>query len=209
MELEGLIQKEVDGSSRILPIWHNIEREEILKYSPILAGKYAGNTKNGIDALVDDILPILSHGSTPITKDYPKAIIIAFRKLAMSQALHRYSLIFNYKLNAPPSVTGYRLIMQWPEFITIVNIDKLIVNRSLIKDSLKYIEFFIEDNIKIFPGERVEIVSPEGKSILEYEFDDDIFHTVHSNDIFLYWQLFIHNQMPLEGKKNFRELNFY
>ena len=209
MELEGLIQKEVDGSSRILPVWHNIEQEEILQYSPILAGKYAGNTKNGIDSLVDELLPIFTQDPPSTVEKSHYSIIIAYKKILLDQKLHRYSLIFDIKLNAPPSITGYKLVILWPEFIRINKSHNLIVKRNLLKDSMRYIEFNIEDNILIYPGERVEIVSPEGKSLLEYEFDNNIFYTVHSKDIFLFWQLLIHDQMPMEGKKNFRELNFY
>ena len=43
-ELDGLFQKEIGADKVILPIWHNITRDEILKYSPSLAGKYALNT---------------------------------------------------------------------------------------------------------------------------------------------------------------------
>jgi len=111
MELEGLIQKEVYGSSRILPIWHNISPEEILKYSPMLAGKYAGNTKNGIDALADEILPIVTNLISSISKNSRKPITIAFQKLIQNQELHRYSLIFDFKLNTLSSIDGYKLIL--------------------------------------------------------------------------------------------------
>lgn len=40
-ELRGLIAKEIDTSKVILPIWHNLERSELLNYSPTLADKYA------------------------------------------------------------------------------------------------------------------------------------------------------------------------
>ena len=44
-ELNGLNAKEIHGQSRILPIWHNISRNTILKYSPTLVDKYAVETK--------------------------------------------------------------------------------------------------------------------------------------------------------------------
>lgn len=42
-ELNGLLSKEIDGEKVILPIWYNVSKEEILKYSPSLADKIALN----------------------------------------------------------------------------------------------------------------------------------------------------------------------
>lgn len=44
-ELKGLIAKEIGRDKVILPIWHNISREEILSYSPTLADKISIDTK--------------------------------------------------------------------------------------------------------------------------------------------------------------------
>jgi len=43
-ELNGLITSEINGGNGILPIWHDISKDEILKYSPSLADKLALNT---------------------------------------------------------------------------------------------------------------------------------------------------------------------
>ncbi|WP_374538581.1 toll/interleukin-1 receptor domain-containing protein [Chitinimonas taiwanensis] len=40
-ELRGLISREVGGERIILPIWHNVSREDVLQYSPPLADKMA------------------------------------------------------------------------------------------------------------------------------------------------------------------------
>ena len=55
-ELDGLVALEQDGKKRILPIWHNITFEEVKKYSPILAGRLAAKTSEGIDVVVDKII---------------------------------------------------------------------------------------------------------------------------------------------------------
>jgi hypothetical protein len=56
LELDGLIQKEIEGKKVILPIWHEVIREDVIKYSPILAGKLAGETSKGIDFLTKELL---------------------------------------------------------------------------------------------------------------------------------------------------------
>lgn len=43
-ELEGLFQRESNEGKLILPIWHDITKNEILEYSPVLAGKLAMST---------------------------------------------------------------------------------------------------------------------------------------------------------------------
>ncbi len=43
-ELEGLFQRECNGGKLILPIWHNITKQEVQNFSPSLAGKMAMST---------------------------------------------------------------------------------------------------------------------------------------------------------------------
>ncbi len=44
-ELNGLTAREIGGRKVILPIWHNIEKKDVLAYSPPLADKVALSTK--------------------------------------------------------------------------------------------------------------------------------------------------------------------
>lgn len=45
-ELNSLVAKEIEGEKVILPIWHNVTKEQILKYSPMLADKLALTTES-------------------------------------------------------------------------------------------------------------------------------------------------------------------
>ena len=45
-ELDGLFAREVNGEKVILPIWHKISKNEVPKYSPIIADLLAINTSN-------------------------------------------------------------------------------------------------------------------------------------------------------------------
>lgn len=58
-ELDGLTARERNGKKIILPIWHNITKEEIAEYSPTLAGLYAAKTKDGIPKIIDMIMEVL------------------------------------------------------------------------------------------------------------------------------------------------------
>jgi hypothetical protein len=43
-ELNSLVAREMDGEKVILPIWHGVDRDEVLEYSPALADKFALST---------------------------------------------------------------------------------------------------------------------------------------------------------------------
>jgi hypothetical protein len=59
-ELDGLVAKEMEGSKVILPLWHKISKDEVMKYSPTLADKLALNTTTKtIDELVKDLGDVL------------------------------------------------------------------------------------------------------------------------------------------------------
>jgi len=55
-ELDGLFALEQDGKKRILPVWHNIDYEDICKFSPILAGRLGVKTSAGMKIVVDKII---------------------------------------------------------------------------------------------------------------------------------------------------------
>ena len=50
-ELDGIITKSVSGEQTVLPIWHNITKDEVIAYSPTLADRLARNT--AIDSIED------------------------------------------------------------------------------------------------------------------------------------------------------------
>ena len=43
-ELDGLVTRAVTGEQILLPVWHNVSKQEVLRYSPSLADKLARNT---------------------------------------------------------------------------------------------------------------------------------------------------------------------
>lgn len=58
-ELDGLTEKEMRaGEKVIIPIWHNVSHDDVLEFSPPLADKLAGQSKN-FNKLVDDIVDVI------------------------------------------------------------------------------------------------------------------------------------------------------
>ena len=59
-ELDGLVARETaTGEKAILPIWHQLDRETLIRYSPPLADRLASRSEEGVEALVIDILRVL------------------------------------------------------------------------------------------------------------------------------------------------------
>lgn len=59
-ELRSLISREIGHEKVILPIWHKITREELIRYSPFLADKFALNTSNStIEKIAMEILKVV------------------------------------------------------------------------------------------------------------------------------------------------------
>lgn len=50
-ELDGLFAREMQGRKVILPVWHKVTRADVLEFSPMLAGKLAAPTDEGVEAV--------------------------------------------------------------------------------------------------------------------------------------------------------------
>ncbi|MFA6013318.1 MAG: TIR domain-containing protein [Desulfobacteraceae bacterium] len=60
-ELNGMVAREMNGHKVILPIWHKITKDEVLKYSPSLADKMALNTSiHTIEEIVNSLKEIVN-----------------------------------------------------------------------------------------------------------------------------------------------------
>lgn len=55
-ELEGLVARETEKEKVILPIWHKVKFEDVVKFSPVLADKLAVATTSGIKNVAQKIL---------------------------------------------------------------------------------------------------------------------------------------------------------
>jgi hypothetical protein len=55
-ELNGLVAREVEGHKVILPVWHSVDRGDVLRYSPTLADKVALSTSRiGIKRIAESL----------------------------------------------------------------------------------------------------------------------------------------------------------
>ncbi len=63
-ELDGIVTRTITGEQAMLPIWHNITRDEVVAYSPTLADKIARNTAvDSIDDIATEIAELIESRS--------------------------------------------------------------------------------------------------------------------------------------------------
>ena len=59
-ELDGLVTRAVTGEQILLPIWHNVSKQEVIRYSPSLADKLARNTAtHTVEEIADEIAEVV------------------------------------------------------------------------------------------------------------------------------------------------------
>ena len=62
-ELDGLVSRAVDGSQVLLPIWHEISKDEVMSESPSLADKVALRTSEySVEEIADELAAVIGHG---------------------------------------------------------------------------------------------------------------------------------------------------
>ncbi len=67
-ELDGIVTKAMTGEQVILPIWHNISKAEVIKYSPSLADKLARNTMmHTVQEIADEIIEVIQENKQKIS----------------------------------------------------------------------------------------------------------------------------------------------
>jgi len=58
-EVDGLATLEIEGRKVILPVWHNIDVDEIRRQSPTLADRVAAKSRDGLEKVVQDVLCVV------------------------------------------------------------------------------------------------------------------------------------------------------
>jgi hypothetical protein len=71
-ELDGLFAREQSGEKVVLPIWHNIKREDLIDYGPSFADRLAKNSAaDSIDDIVRDLKHLLASTNQPNANEVP------------------------------------------------------------------------------------------------------------------------------------------
>jgi hypothetical protein len=55
-EVNGLISRETGGLRIVLPVWHGVTREQVRRFSPILADRLAADSSQGVEVVVEKLV---------------------------------------------------------------------------------------------------------------------------------------------------------
>lgn len=59
-ELDGLIQRELDGDDLILPLWRDVNAQDVRRFSPSLADRIAAKWQDGIHIVATELIRVVS-----------------------------------------------------------------------------------------------------------------------------------------------------
>ncbi|HMN67605.1 MAG TPA: DUF1883 domain-containing protein [Bdellovibrionales bacterium] len=72
-ELDGIVTRTVSGEQILLPIWHNITKQEVMDFSPSLADKVARSTAtHTVKEIAEEIAALL--GNSAVAEDHLSSI---------------------------------------------------------------------------------------------------------------------------------------
>jgi hypothetical protein len=216
-ELDGLVQREVEGRKVILPVWHNVTRKDVASYSPPLADKMAGTTSRGVPALAEELIQAIERqlpdkkGTLTkyqeTTTKAPASVQFSYHHLESSEKTHRYSLKASLTLNLPPDQGRFRLRLLWPSEIIISRMHNLREGRQQKMEGRVYREILLDCEQRIFPLETMNIIGPETYANLEYAFDKEIQQHLHRENLELRYTLYMEDHLPVDSSIPFAELS--
>jgi hypothetical protein len=139
-ELDGLAAREdSEGLKVILPVWHRVDRDYVVKYSPTLAGRFASKTSDGLNVVVKQLLevikePSLSNG-LPETHEYA-AKTMARRDIENEQGAEPVDRLYELA-----TLRFYiRTTTDWIEIGLVDSIHVTLNNHNLTEGTVKPVE---------------------------------------------------------------------
>jgi Leucine-rich repeat (LRR) protein len=70
-ELNGLLAIEDHGEKIVLPVWHNISKTTLVRYSPMLSDLAAANTQDGIPRVASQIVDVVLYSNDSPSSLFP------------------------------------------------------------------------------------------------------------------------------------------
>ncbi len=100
----------------VLPVWYNIDAQEVRNYSPLLAARYAARSSDGMDKVVTDLLRVLRpETASEIEALAPLSLTVAtFREQIIEFVKDARTLVLMYGAS-PSDDEQYAIIMAYGE----------------------------------------------------------------------------------------------
>ena len=139
----------------------------------------------------------------------PAEVSISYKKLHISQEIHKYSLSVSVKLLQTPDQDFFRISFLWPTYIPIASISGFEEGEEKNINGKRYQEYGLFVEKRLWPGQEMKIIGGKAAAILEYEFNNEVYMGRHQKAFDLYYTLFLQSWQPVQGKVSFDLLNNY
>jgi hypothetical protein len=139
----------------------------------------------------------------------PAEVSISYKKLNITQEIHKYSLLVSVKLLQTPDQDFFRISFLWPAHIPIAKIHGFEEGEEQNIKGQHYQEYALFVDKRLWPGQEMKIVGGKAAAVLEYEFNNEVYMARHQKAFELYYTLFLQSWQPVQGKVSFENLNNY
>lgn len=215
-ELSGLVQKEVAGEKVILPVWHDVDEEDVRSFSLTLVDKVAARTSDGIPHVASQLVDALKNDSepspTPVRTSVSQVadIVVERKDVTLRPDLHIYRLVVKVKLNRPPDQGRLRLKIQWP---SVVPISKAVgirqAGRTVVSGKVESYEYILDWEHRVFAGEDVCLLGKDPQYCFEYQLTDAVWAEIDKGNYVVEYTLYFEDHKPISGLKPINELHNY
>lgn len=139
----------------------------------------------------------------------PADVSISYKKLHITQEIHKYSLSVSVKLLQTSNQDFFRISFLWPTHIPIAKINGFEEGEEQNINGQRYQEYALFVDKRLWPGQEMKIVGGKASAVLEYEFNNEVYMGRHQKAFDLYYTLFLQSWQPVQGKVSFDSLNNY
>jgi hypothetical protein len=218
-ELDALVSREVDGEKRILPVWHQVERDDVARFSPMLADRFGISTDKGIPAIVTEILRAMepkasSPPPTPrLAVPSPErlespTVTLSYEEMYISQHIHKYRLVAKFTNTFPEAQDGFRFEVFLPARVPKES-NGFHFEKDVQIDHELYSPAVYESSQRVFPGQPIEICGKETEVYLEYQMNYNVYWDLSSRPVQVLWKMYLQKASVMEGKVPFKDLHCF
>lgn len=108
-ELDGLVALEMEGRKVILPVWHELTKSDLLKYSPTLADKVAARSSDGVVAVAKALIKVIRPEALRIPTSWKDASLAISR---LQEQLKQNAPEFEYRITSAETISTVPLRYQ-------------------------------------------------------------------------------------------------
>ena len=145
-ELDGLVARDDGKQKVILPVWHHVNKEDVVEFSPPLADKLAARTQDGLDVVVRKIWEAMS--SQPSV--FEEAVnleaerrLLRFSLAQLSEVLHGYEEAHKSFLRSAPKeqqVKEARRLIDLEQTVDSMSIETISEIMENVRESIEAID---------------------------------------------------------------------